>query len=108
MKALIAVLLAGASLALSSATASAASACTAYIRVGGEDARECMNIIGRRTRDADLKSSRTGETHFFWFGQNVVTTRCIDGDLVAMAAYHRQDDRACPLLDRVKDAIQAR
>lgn len=107
MKSLVAYLLAAAAIiAIAPAPADAASACTAYIRVNGDDVQDCMNIVRRRTRDANLSGSRTGETYFFWFNQNVVSTRCIDGSLVAMAAYHQQNDRACPLLDRVKDAIQ--
>ena len=108
MRSLLALLLAATALGLSTPPAVAASACTAYIRVNADDVRDCMRIVRRRTDDAGFNGSRTGETVFFWFEQNVVSARCIDGSLVAMAAYHRQNDRACPLLDRIKDAIQAR
>lgn len=106
MRSLMAFALAATALGLSAPPATAASACTAYINIGGEDVQECMRIIRKRSDEGGFKPSRTGETYFFWFDQNVVTTRCIDGTLVAMAAYHRQDNRACPLLDRVKDAIK--
>jgi hypothetical protein len=108
MKSLVALLLAATALGLSTPPAAAASACTAYIRVNGDSVDDCMSIVRRRTNDSGFNGSRTGETVFFWFDQNVVSTRCIDGSLVAMAAYHRQNDRACPLLDRIKDAIQNR
>jgi hypothetical protein len=105
MKSLVALLLAASALVLATPPAVAASACTAYINVNRDNIDDCMRVIRRRTEDAGFNGSRTGETYFFWFDQNVVSTRCIDGSLVAMAAYHRQNDRACPLLDRIKDAI---
>jgi hypothetical protein len=108
MRSFVALLLAATALGLSTPPAVAASACTAYINVSRDDVQACMRLIRRRTDDAGFNGSRTGETVFFWFDQNVVSARCIDGSLVAMAAYHRQNDRACPLLDRIKDAIQNR
>jgi hypothetical protein len=108
MKSLVALLLAATALGLSAPPAAAASACTAYVNVNRDNVDDCLRAIRERTDDSGFKGSRTGETYFFWFNQNVVSARCIDGSLVAMAAYHRQNDRACPLLDRVKDAINAR
>lgn len=90
---------------LSANAALAASACTAFVRVDEENAQACLTLVRNKTRDAGFNGSRTGESYFFWFDQNVVSTRCIDGNIVAMAAYHRQDNRACPLLDRIKDTL---
>ncbi len=92
-------------LGLSANAAFAASACTAYVRIDEENAQACLNLVRNKTRDAGFNGSKTGESYFFWFGQNVVSGRCIDGTIVALAAYHQQNDRACPLLDRIKDVL---
>jgi len=92
-------------LGLSANAALAASACTAYVRIDEENAQGCLNLVRNKTRDAGFNGSRTGESYFFWFGQDVVSTRCVDGSVIAIAAYHRQNDRACPLLDRIKDVL---
>ena len=92
-------------LGLSANAALAASACTAFVRIDEENAQACLNLVRSKTRDAGFNGSRTGESYFFWFGQDVVSTRCVDGSVIAIAAYHRQNDRACPLLDRIKDVL---
>jgi hypothetical protein len=102
------LLLAATALGFFTPPAVAASACTGYVRVNGEDVDDCMRIVRRRTSDAGFNGSRSGESYFFWFNQNVVSARCIDGSLVAIAAYHQQNDRACPLQNRIQDALQNR
>ena len=92
-------------LGLSANAAFAASACTAYVNIDEDNAQACLKLVRDKTKDAGFNGSRTGESYFFWFGQDVVSARCVEGKLVAMAAYHRQDNRACPLLDRIKDAL---
>jgi hypothetical protein len=90
----------------SSESASAASACTAWMNYDGSQ-KECMNMMRRQTNRAGFKGDTTEATMFFWFDNNVVTARCIaDKGLIAFAAYHRQNDRACPLMDRIKDVIE--
>lgn len=92
-------------LGLSANAAFAASACTAYVRIDEENAQACLTLVRSKTKDAGFNGSKTGESYFFWFWQDVVSTRCVDGNLIAIAAYHRQNDRACPLLDRIKDVL---
>jgi hypothetical protein len=92
-------------LGLSANAALAASACTAFVRIDEENSAGCLTLVRSKTRDAGFNGSKTGESYFFWFGQDVVSTRCVDGNVIAMAAYHRQDNRACPLLDRIKDVL---
>jgi hypothetical protein len=86
--------------------ATAASACTAWIEFKGTQ-DECMQVIAIRAGRAKLKSAKNGATNYFWFDNNVVTTRCIsEKGVIAIAAYHTENDRACPLSDRVRKAIE--
>jgi hypothetical protein len=86
--------------------AKAASACTAWVEFKGTD-EQCMQMVARQTDRASLKGQRSERTYFFWFGPNVVTARCIaEKGIIVLAAYHTQNDRACPLSDRVKKAIE--
>ncbi len=105
MRKLVAILIGSVVFGLSAAPAVAASACTAFVRIDEENAQACLNLVRSKTKDAGFNGSKTGESYFFWFGQNVVSARCVDGNIVAMAAYHNQNDRACPLLDRIKDVL---
>ena len=81
-------------LGLSANAALASSACTAFVRIDEDNAQACLNLVRNKTRSAGFNGSRTGESYFFWFNQNVVSTRCIDGTIVAMAAYHQRDNQA--------------
>jgi hypothetical protein len=86
--------------------ASAASACTAWISFEGPP-EACMAMIARRTSSLGFRADTTRDTHFFWFGDNVVTARCIsEKGVIALAAYHQQNGRACPLSDQIRTAIE--
>jgi hypothetical protein len=64
-------------------------------------------MVDDLTKKARFKARRTGATFFFWFGNNVVTARCIsEKGLIAFAAYHRQNDGACTLAVRIIDVIE--
>jgi hypothetical protein len=105
MRAIFAAIFVVALLSVAPDRAQAASACTAWVDYdGNQDA--CMSMLRNRTKDEGITGSRTESTYFFWFGSNVVTARCITGrGIVALASYHSRDGQACPLLDRVKNAI---
>jgi len=51
--------------------AAAASACTGWIDFPGTT-RECLDFVLERTRQAGFKPAPSGDTVFFWFGNNVV------------------------------------
>jgi hypothetical protein len=85
--------------------ARAASACTAWIEFQGSQS-ECLEMVKNNTGRAGFRGSLVGATYLFWFGNNVVTALCIaDHSLIVLAAYHQQNDEACPLSDRIKNAI---
>ena len=100
-------LCASATLALAAVApaALAASACTNFVELAADHRQSCVETVRERARRAGFDGRRTEETVFFWFGSNVVTARCIGNSLIALAAYHEQPDRACPLLDRVGAAV---
>jgi len=86
--------------------AAAASACTGWIDFPGTT-RECLDFVLERTRQAGFKPAPSGDTVFFWFGNNVVTTRCISSkDVLAMSAYHSRNNSACPLQDRIRKVLE--
>ena len=88
------------------APALAASACTNFVELASDTRQSCVEMVRERARSAGFDGRRTEETVFFWFGSNVVTARCIGNSLIALAAYHQQQDRACPLLDRIGEAMR--
>lgn len=90
-------------LAAAAPAALAASACTNFVELASDS---CVETVRERARSAGFDGRRTEETVFFWFGSNVVTARCIGNSLIALAAYHQQQDRACPLLDRIGEAMR--
>lgn len=86
-------------------SAYAQSACTEWIHFSGTQ-DSCLEMVDDLTKKARLKSRRTGATFFFWFGNNVVTTRCIaEKGLISFAAYHRRND-ACKLAVVIIDVIE--
>jgi len=93
-------------LAAAAPAALAASACTNFVELASDNRQTCAEMVRERARSAGFDGRRTEETVFFWFGSNVVTARCIGNSLIALAAYHQQQDRACPLLDRIGDAMR--
>jgi hypothetical protein len=94
----------------------AASGCTGWghLAVGHRDtnfyddrARQaCVRDVIEQTSRAGLRPSTVGDTLFFWFGNDMVAARCMSRTLVAFSAYHRHDNQACPLQDRVKFTLR--
>jgi hypothetical protein len=84
----------------------AASVCTSFMEFKG-DRDACINMIRERTSSAGLKHNLAGDTLIFWFDDDVVTARCIANySIIAFSAYHRQNDQACPLSDRIFNTLR--
>jgi hypothetical protein len=94
----------------------AASACTSWIHLEARykdtnlyDTRgreECMRDVESQTSRAGYKSSVNVDTLFFWFGDDVVTARCMSRTLVAFASYDYRSRDACPLLNQIKNTLR--
>jgi hypothetical protein len=84
----------------------AASVCTGIVNLDNDEG--CLDNIFNRTNIAGLDAKPDGDTYFFWMGDNVIVARCMrPGEtVVALFAYHQQKDKACPMLSRVRDALQ--
>lgn len=84
----------------------AASVCSGSVTF--ENADGCLDNVFNRTNIAGLDAKPSGDSYFLWLGDDVVVARCIrPGETqVVLFAYHQQKDRACPLLNRVRDALQ--
>jgi tetratricopeptide (TPR) repeat protein len=108
MRVLATALLAVTGVWTSSDPAPAASMCTGWIEFKGAKS-DCVNLVQNDAKKMNFTPTYGGEdTIFFWFGnaQMGVTARCIvERNLIALAAYHSEENQACPLMDRVKDAI---
>lgn len=86
-------------------TANARSICTGVVPYNG-NISVCHSQIRDGSRVRGLKYSQKGNSFFYWFGPNVVSARCLTQSVIALAAFHEGNNLACPLLNRVKDAIQ--
>jgi len=99
-----------------STSAFAASACTSWIHLqaGFKDTNlyddrarsECVRDVQYQTQQAGYTSSVNVDTLFFWFGDDVVTARCMSRTLVAFASYDYRARDACPLLNQVKNTLR--
>jgi hypothetical protein len=97
-------------------SALAASACTAWVHLdaGYKDMnlesegsrKDCVRDVQTQAQQAGFVSSVNVDTLFFWFGDDVVTARCMSRTLVAFSAYDYQSRDACPLLNRVKNILR--
>jgi hypothetical protein len=43
---------------------------------------------------------------FFWFGDDVVTARCLTRTLVVFSSYDYRSQDACPLLNQIKNTVR--
>jgi hypothetical protein len=99
-------------------SALAASACTSWVHLDAgykdtnlEDAggrSECVRDVQAQTRQSGYTSSVNVDTLFFWFGDDVVTVRCMTRTLVALSSYDYKSRDACPLLNQVKNSLRHR
>ena len=89
----------------------AAGACTDVLHLDesdGESDDACLAAILRDTSKAGYRAEATDEaTHSarFVIGRGVVITRCVKGESVAFSAFHADEDQACALIERIRDAI---
>ena len=103
--------LAAAFLALSAGPLWAAGACTDVLHLDdcdGESNDSCLAAIIRDASKAGYRAQATDEDTFsarFAIGRGVVITRCIKGDSIAFSAFHADEDQACALIERIRDAI---
>jgi hypothetical protein len=88
------------------ATSHAVSVCTDTVTLAKPDG--CLDTVFNQTNIAGLDAKPIGDTYYFWFGTDIVLARCVrPGETqVMLFAYHQKNDQACPLLTRVKDAIE--
>jgi hypothetical protein len=96
--------------------AGAAAACTDWIHLAGarrdydqnnaNDRRACVRDVESQASRGGYKSQTTLDTLFFWFGDDVVTARCLSRTLVVFASYDYRSQDACPLLNQIKDTLR--
>jgi hypothetical protein len=71
------------------------------------DTRACVADIRAQVGTLPgVDASGQGDTVFFWFDRGVVTARCLSRTVVAFAAYHPNDNEACPLKDRIYNRVR--
>ena len=95
----------------------AAAACTDWVHLSGgqrdmdmfnERARSsCVRDVESQSQQAGYRSQITQDTLFFWFGDDVVTARCLTRTLVVFASYDYRSQNACPLLNQIKNTLRS-
>lgn len=95
----------------------AAAACTDWIHLAGarrdfnqnndNDRRACVRDVESQTSRGGYRSQTTLDTLFFWFGDDVVTARCLTRTLVVFSSYDYRAQDACPLLNQIKNTVRA-
>lgn len=98
------------------APVSAAAVCTAWVHLqgGGRDMNlydernrgDCVRDVERQIQQGGYRPSRSSDTLIIWFGDDVVTARCMSRTLVAFSSYELRSRDACPLLDRIKHILR--
>jgi hypothetical protein len=94
----------------------AAAACTDWVHLAG-NARDmdmsndrgkgsCVRDVESQSQRAGYRSQVTQDTLFFWFGDDVVTARCLTRTLVVFASYDYRSQNACPLLNQIKNTLR--
>lgn len=93
-----------------------ASACTSWIHLdaGYKDTdlyndrgrAECVRDVQYQAQQAGFTSTVNVDTLFFWFGDDVVTVRCMSRTLVALSSYDYRARDACPLLNQIKNTLR--
>lgn len=94
----------------------AAAACTDWVHLVGRrdydqnnanERRACVRDVESQTSRGGYKSQTTLDTMFFWFGDDVVTARCLTRTLVVFSSYDYRSQDACPLLNQIKNTLRA-
>lgn len=95
----------------------AAAACTDWVHLSGGPRdmdtnndggkSSCVRDVESQSQQAGYRSQITQDTLFFWFGDDVVTARCLTRTLVVFASYDYRSQNACPLLNQIKDTLRA-
>jgi hypothetical protein len=116
MKSAVAAALSALLLVGTAAPGLAASACAGWsnLALGYKDmnfndarARQaCVYDVREQASRAGYRPVISGDSLFFWFGNDVVAVRCMTRTLVSFAAFHRYDNQACPLQDRIKFSLR--
>ena len=95
----------------------AAAACTDWVHLAGgrrdydqnnaNQRRACVRDVEGQTARGGYRSQTTLDTMFFWFGDDVVTARCLTRTLVVFSSYDYRSQDACPLLNQIKNTLRA-
>ncbi len=96
--------------------AGAAAACTDWIHLAegrrdydqnnANNRRACVQDVESQASRGGYRSQTTLDTLFFWFGDDVVTARCLTRTLVVFSSYDYRSQDACPLLNQIKDTLR--
>jgi hypothetical protein len=94
----------------------AAAACTDWVHLAGSrrdydqnnanERRACVRDMESQVSRGGYKSQTTLDTMFFWFGDDVVTARCLTRTLVVFSSYDYRSQDACPLLNQIKNTVR--
>jgi hypothetical protein len=95
----------------------AAAACTDWVHLAGgkrdfdqnnaNERRACVRDVESQASRGGYRSQTTLDTLFFWFGDDVVTARCLTRTLVVFSSYDYRSQDACPLLNQIKNTLRA-
>ncbi len=95
----------------------AAAACTDWVHLAGSrrdydqnnanERRACVRDVESQASRGGYRSQTTLDTLFFWFGDDVVTARCLTRTLVVFSSYDYRSQDACPLLNQIKNTLRA-
>jgi hypothetical protein len=96
--------------------AGAAAACTDWVHLAGarrdydqnnaNDRKACVRDVENQASQGGYRSQTTLDTLFFWFGDDVVTARCLTRTLVVFSSYDYRAQDACPLLNQIKNTVR--
>jgi hypothetical protein len=98
-------------------SAYAAAACTGWAHLSAAGYKDmnleddtaraaCVREVEAQTRQAGYTSQVNADTLFFWFGNDVVTARCMSRTLVAFSSYDNGAEDACPLMNRIREHLR--
>lgn len=95
----------------------AAAACTDWVHLSGgsrdmdmnnnQNKNSCVRDVELQAQQAGYRAQTTQDTLFFWFGDDVVTARCLSRTLVVFASYDYRSTNACPLLNQIKNTLRS-